>query len=184
MWYFLEAKPIKIVDILNTRILATCTCTTCSLSLLYPFFHVRDLNALDILPEPEQININAEPANQTAPDDPHLNIFIKKVRKLVTSIHNLFLQLFTEFEKLMNTYEFDIMTLSKTWLKDDVNLLNHVIIPGYKPEYNHHVTRSGHVGMYIWTELKHKLRKDGTRLEPDIEHLWIEEKVGIKITPT
>ena len=65
------------------RIPATWTCTT--------VFLVRDLNAPDILIETE-ILANVIPEDQNPYDDPHLNIFSRKVRKLVISILNLFLQ--------------------------------------------------------------------------------------------
>ena len=175
------ANGLKI-KIPNSRIPATWTCTTCSLSYL-PFFHVRDLNAPDILIEPE-IHANVIPEDQHPYDDPHLNIFSRKGTKIGHLNTQSISSTFTEFEKLMNTYKFDIMTLSETWLRDDKNLLKHVQIPRYQSEYNHRATRGGGIGMYICNEIKYKLRNDIVRLDPDIEHLWIEVKVGTKIILT
>ena len=42
---------------------------------------------------------------------------------------------FDEFHVMLQEHPFDILTLSETWLKDDVNLLNYVQIPGYKFRY-------------------------------------------------
>jgi len=99
------------------------------------FFQVRDFNALDIAPEPEPPNINVEPADQIAPDDPHLIKLITSTSNR-TSIAHLNTQAvtssFAEFEVMMSTYKFDIVTLSETCLKDNKLLLEHVTIPGYK----------------------------------------------------
>ena len=38
---------------------------------------------------------------------------------------------FDEFHVTLEEHPYDILTLSETWLKDDVNLLNFVQIPGY-----------------------------------------------------
>ena len=39
---------------------------------------------------------------------------------------------FDEFNVMLQEHPFEILTLSETCLKDDVNLLKHVQIPGYK----------------------------------------------------
>ena len=36
---------------------------------------------------------------------------------------------FDEFNVMLQEHPFDILTLSETWLKDDVNLLNYVQVP-------------------------------------------------------
>ena len=54
---------------------------------------------------------------------------------------------FDEFHVMLQEHPFDILTLSETWLKDDVNLLNYVQIPGYKFRYkNRNERRGGGVG--------------------------------------
>ena len=42
---------------------------------------------------------------------------------------------------------FDVLTLLETWLKDDVNLLNYIQIPGYKFSYKNQNERN--VSVYI-----------------------------------
>ena len=56
---------------------------------------------------------------------------------------------FDEFHVMFQEYPFDILTLSETWLKDDVNLLNYVQIPGYKFSYKNCNERRGGVSVYI-----------------------------------
>ena len=43
--------------------------------------------------------------------------------------------LFDEFHVMLQEHPFDILTLSETWLKHDVNLLRYVQIPSYKFSY-------------------------------------------------
>ena len=52
----------------------------------------------------------------------HLSIGYLNTQSIVSS--------FDEFNVMLQEHPFDIMTLSETWLKDDVNLLNYVQIPG------------------------------------------------------
>ena len=57
---------------------------------------------------------------------------------------------FDEFHVILQEHPFDILTLSETWLKDNMNLLNYVQIPGYKFSYkNRSERRGGGVGLYI-----------------------------------
>ena len=116
--------------------------------------------------------------------DPHLQFFNQKD----TSIGHLNTQsicsIFTVFEILMNTYQFDIMTLSETWLRDNKDILSHVKITGYNIEYNNRdKKRGGGVGMYIKDTLPYRVRKDITALDSDIEHLWVELKGRNKNQP-
>ena len=55
---------------------------------------------------------------------------------------------FDEFNVMLQEHPFDILTLSETWLKDDVNLLNYVQIPGYKFSYKNRKEEEG-VSVYI-----------------------------------
>lgn len=43
---------------------------------------------------------------------------------------------FHELILVIRTYGFDLMALSKTWLKDNHQLLSHVFIPGYVHEFS------------------------------------------------
>ena len=68
---------------------------------------------------------------------------------------------FDEFNVMLQEHPFDILTLSETWLKDDVNLLNYVQIPGYKFSYkNRNERRGGGVGLYIKDSIEYKVRHD------------------------
>ncbi len=52
-----------------------------------------------------------------------------------------------EFRLLLETYKFDIVALSKTWVKDNPLLFDHVSIPEYTFEYhNQDKIRDGGVG--------------------------------------
>ena len=57
--------------------------------------------------------------------------------------------LFDKFHVMLQEHPFDILTLSETWLKDDVNLLNYVQIPGYKFSYRNRNERRGGGVVYI-----------------------------------
>ena len=71
---------------------------------------------------------------------------------------------------MLQKHPFDILTLSETWLKDDVNFLKYVQIPDYKVIYkNRNERRGGDVGLY-------KVRHDLNRIDESIKHLWIECK--------
>ena len=84
---------------------------------------------------------------------------------------------FDEFNVMLQEHPFDILTLSETWLKDDVNLLNYVQIPGYKFSYkNRNERRGGGVGLYIKDSIEYKVRHDLNEIDESIEHLWIECK--------
>ena len=48
---------------------------------------------------------------------------------------------------MLQEHPFDVLTLLETWLKDDVNLLNYIQIPGYKFSYKNQNERN--VSVYI-----------------------------------
>ena len=82
---------------------------------------------------------------------------------------------FDEFSYMLSTNAFDVMSISETWLKDDSNLLQYVTIPGYRFEYkNRDTRRGGGVAFYLKDHLQYKVRNDITRLDDQIEHLWLE----------
>ena len=82
---------------------------------------------------------------------------------------------FPQFEAMLNIHQLDIITLSETWLKDNVNLLNAVDIPGYNKSFrNRDRVKGGGVGYYVKTDIKVKERKDLTNLDESIEHQWIQ----------
>ena len=65
----------------------------------------------------------------------HLSIRHLNTQSMVSS--------FDEFHVMLQEHPFDILTLSETWLKDDVNLLNYVQIRGYKFSYKNRNDRRG-----------------------------------------
>jgi exonuclease III len=82
---------------------------------------------------------------------------------------------FNGLSLLVANYQFDIVTLSETWLRDNPLLLQHVTIPGYHLCYNNQgKCRGGGVGAYIKETIKLKCRKDIEKLQPDFEHMWLE----------
>ena len=165
----LKCKKGLNVNIPDARTPATWTCTNCSLSYL-PFFQVRDLNATDFQSEPEPINVITTECEH-----------IENLKHNGTSIAHLNTQCvtttFAEFEAMLYTYKFDVITLSETWLKDNKMLLEHVKIPGYNFEYlNRQSKRGGGVGCYLKEHFDYKIRDDIFRKDTSIEHFWIEIK--------
>ena len=69
---------------------------------------------------------------------------------------------FDNFRLTIETYPFDIFTLSETWLKENKLLLQYVNING------------GGVGAYIRDDIPFKRRTDLEQLYPDLEVLWLE----------
>ena len=68
---------------------------------------------------------------------------------------------FDSLHVVVQTYGFDVVTLSETWLKDNPHLLSHICIPGYANEFrNRDKVRGGGVGAYIKESVKYKKRKD------------------------
>ena len=99
----------------------------------------------------------------------HLSIGHLNTQSMVSS--------FDEFILMLQEQPFDILTLSETRLKDDVNLLNYAQIPGYKFSYkNRNERRGGGIGLYIKDSTEYKVRHDLNKIYESIEHLWIECK--------
>ena len=87
------------------------------------------------------------------------------------------------FDNLLITlkdYQFNIVTMSETWLKDKNLLLQHVTIPGYSQVFRNRETRGDGVGIYIKESIKFKRRTDIDSRYSQMEHLWIEAPVEIK----
>ena len=69
-------------------------------------------------------------------------------------------------------YNFDVVCMSETWLKDNKLLLQHVSIPGYTQVFNNRgKARGGGVGMYIRETIKFKRRTDSENKFLSLEHL-------------
>ena len=78
---------------------------------------------------------------------------------------------------MLQEHPFDILTLSERWLKDDVNLLNYLQIPGNKFSYKNRNKRiGGGVGLYIKDSIEYKVHHDFNKIDEYIKPLWIECK--------
>ena len=157
-----HSKCITTQSSLNTNWM----CTQCTNTLL-PFFNSRDLveNPITNVPNNERdVHLNILNGYRNKISIAHLN-----TRSVTSS--------FPEFEAMLSKHQFDITTLSETWLKDNAKLLQHVNIQGYQFEFvNRPNKRGGGVGLYIKEALQYKVRKDIGRKDTTIEHLWIEVK--------
>lgn len=82
---------------------------------------------------------------------------------------------FDELSLLISDYPFDTVTLSKTRLKNNQLLLNHVSTPGYVATYrNRDLSKGAGVGAYIKESAQLKRRTDIKNLETEFEHLLLE----------
>ena len=157
-----------------SRTASSWTCPQC-LHLELPFSKVQDLNF-----SPEKL--------ETEPDTVNTFLEILNAHRNRTSIGHLntqsLLSTFAEFEVMMDTYKFDLMGVTESWLKDDPNLVNYVQLSGYELEYNNRNTgqRGGGVACYIKEGLKYKMRQDIINIDKSVEHLWIEVKGSNKNT--
>ena len=101
----------------------------------------------------EDINVNTNlPSSATH----YVNIHAEKLKEFNEhlSIAHLNSQpmssIFDEFQVMINENQFDIVTLSETWLRDNKHLLDYIKIPDYKFVYkNREQKRGGKVGAYL-----------------------------------
>ena len=157
-------------QIFNSRIPESWTCPNCFLSQL-PFHRVRDLNEGE-----RNETLFTDPVDFISPNLAILN----KHRKHLSVAHlntQAIMSTFPGFEAMLKTYEFDIITLSETWLNDDQKLLKYVEIPGYDCGFRNRVhNKGGGVGYYVKTGIDFKERKDLADIDNSIENQWIEVK--------
>ena len=82
---------------------------------------------------------------------------------------------FDEFQFKINQTNFDVITLSETWLKNNKHLLEYVRLTGYEFVYrNRDEKGGGGVGIYIRDKIEFKVRNDISKLDESIEHVWVE----------
>lgn len=82
---------------------------------------------------------------------------------------------FSKFLLTVNSYPLDIISLGKTWLKDNPLLMEYFTFPGYTTEFhNHEAIKGGGCSTYIKENIKYKWRHDIENLFPELEHLWLE----------
>ena len=122
--------------------------------------------------------------------DNYINMHATKLQEHKThiSIYHLNTQsmtsTFDEFQFEVNELNFDIITLSKSWLKNDKYLLEYVILPGYKfPYMKRNEKWGGGVSVYIKDCITYKIRNDIISLDDSLDYLWVEVKGKNKKSP-
>ena len=162
------------ITVRSARIPATWTCPKCLLSVL-PFHQLRDFDEID----------NVLDDDQFTPDTVHL---LDNYRQHLSVAHlntQSMCSSFPQFEAMLDRHQFDLITMSETWLKENKNLLNHLEIVGYKKDFrNRDEKRGGGVGFYLKSDIKYKRRDDIEALDNTIEHQWIEFTGKMKLSNT
>ena len=124
-------------------------CKECVFSEL-PFFHTRDLD--------ESRNFNHENFQvscllPTVKNNNQTSIAHINTQSLLPSM--------TEFCVMLEISNFDIITLSETWLQDNQEQLDYAEIPGYNCHFKNRTDRrGGGVGIYAKESLRFKIRED------------------------
>ena len=94
------------------------------------------------------------------------------------------LSTFDEFAVMLKSYEFDIISLSKTWLTNNQDQLDYVNIASYKSIFKHRSDkRGGSVGFYIKDNISFKTLNDLTKNIVNMEVAFIELHGRNKNTP-
>ena len=110
-------------------------------------------------------------------EDPHLDA-VKRNSKNLSVVHINTQSMVSTFDHLLiviERYSFDIISKSKTCLKNNSLLLQHVTIPGYTHAFNNRdKIKGGGVGVFIKEPIKFKRRTDIEERYPSLEHLWLE----------
>ena len=165
--------------IANSKVPCNWICNNCTHRVL-PFFNLKEIHPNESLVE-EVYN-----------DLPDTDIHLQKLQanRNHTSIAHLNTQCITskfdEFNVMINRYEFDIITLTETWLKDNIFMLDYVKnMPGYQFEYRNRSEskilnekgeekKGGGLACYIKNGINYKIRTDIEKIDPSIEHQWLE----------
>ena len=167
-------------NISNSRIPSLWTCPNC-IHCVLPFFSTRDLSEyLDVQNNTEIQNLS----NLSDVENPHLDILNSSLKH--TSIAHLNVQslfsTFNEFYLMMNTYNFDIVAVTETWMTDYNTQKKYVEVPGYESVMNNRSIikingeekRGGGVGLYFKEGISFKERKDLKKIDPTLETCWCE----------
>ena len=153
----------------NPRMPQQWTCHSCLLTQL-PFYHVRDMSTI------ENFQVHDEAKNFTLPSISTLNQY----RQHLSVAHlntEAITSTFPEFENMLKSHDFDIITISETWLKDNQNIMSYLQIPGYVNGFrNREIIKGGGVGYYIKSDIRFKERNDLNSLDDSLESQWIEIK--------
>ena len=107
-----------------------------------------------------QIDLDTSVQSTSSQDSEHINqhLDILKQHKCHTSIAHInvqsLLSTFDAFSLMMNTYNFDIVALSETWLKESHHLQNYVQINVYNATFkNRENKKGGGVGLQSWSKI-------------------------------
>ena len=77
---------------------------------------------------------------------------------------------FNEFSIMLNSYQFDIIAVTETWLQDSKYPRHYVQVNGYNTVFKSRTgKRGGGVGFYLNEQLQYKVRTDLTRNYIDLE---------------
>ena len=158
----------------NSPKLTAWTCHNCLFTEL-PFINA-DINDPTSPPETPQ-SVIAPPAQ--VPPINHAEIINSKRNHF--SICHLNVQniktSFAEFQTMLYSNKFDIITLSETWLKENPGIIERIQIPGYKFKNNDRTEqRGGGVGAYVSEKYTCDHRRDIDIKDTTIEHMWLEVK--------
>ena len=176
----IELNPEHCFEIIHSKCLnylninQSDTCPDCLFAQL-PFYRTNSLNSsVELLQQQSEQQI--QQSELLHDFDPYLEMLDQNRNR--TSIAHLNTQClsstFDEFHVMLNEYQFDIITISETWLIDNQKLLDYVYISGYNLEYaNRDNKRGGGVGVYIKETFTYTERKD-INLDKSIEHYWLE----------
>ena len=149
----LHCTSIKSLTISNTKNTKEWICFSCASTEL-PFHKVKD-----------ELNTNVE-------SDVNYTNEHKSICHLNTESMS---SIFNEFKFMINEINFDVITLSETWLKNDKHLLEYVRLSGYEFAYrNRDEKRGGGVGIYTRDTIEFKVCNDILKLDESIEYLWVE----------
>ena len=94
------------------------------------------------------------------------------------------LSTFDQFTVMLKSYEFDIISLSETWLTNNQHELDYANIVGYKSIFKHQKDKKGGgVGFYIKENISFKKRNDFTKNLVNMEVTFIKLHGQNKNTP-
>ena len=94
------------------------------------------------------------------------------------------LSTFDQFAIMLKSYEFDIISRSKTWLTNNQRQLEYANIADYKSIFKHHKNKKcGAVGFYVKENISFKTRNDLTKNIVNMEVTFIKLPGRNKNTP-
>ena len=92
---------------------------------------------------------------------------------------------FNKFSFMLNSCQFDIITVTEKWLQDTKHQHDHVQVDGYNLVFKNQTgKKGGSVGFYLKEQLQYKLHTDLTQDYTNLEVLLLEIHGRNKNTPT